>query len=125
MSRPTLVRVRPNLTIFAKRRSIWFTRSPCSVPGSTRLTVTVLPATPANARLSPTVAELGAAQFAASSPPESLLMVPETWTPIFGTLYDPSAVKRVIHPVDVSHQGLVGFCAPTTVHSGTAARSAQ
>ena len=71
------------------------------------------------------IAELGAAQFAASSPPESLLIVPEIWTSILGRLYDPSAVKRVIHPVDVSHQGLVGFCAPTTVHSGTFARSAQ
>ena len=32
----------------------------------------------------------------------SLLRVP-------GTKNYPSAVKRVIHPVDVSHQGLVGF----------------
>ncbi|MNC89359.1 hypothetical protein D3C83_52810 [compost metagenome] len=84
MSNPTFVRVRPNLRILAKRRSNWLTRSPYSVPGSIRLTVIVFPATPAYGRFSPTVAEFGAAQFAARAAPWSLRIVPATSTSTLG-----------------------------------------
>src|SRR5688500_9295601 len=119
MSTPTLVRVRPNRRILAKRRSNWLTRSPYNVPGSIRLTLIVVPPMPANGRFKPTVAVFGAVQLAARLPPWSLRIVPATCTSIFGIMYDPSAVNRVTNPVEVSHQGSVASV------SGSASRSAQ
>src|SRR6187455_2788188 len=122
---PTVDRVRPNRSTFAKRMSTWLTRSPYRVPGSMRFTVIVGLPRPANGRFRPTVALFGALQLAASCPPGSLRSVPETCTSTFGMTYEPSAVMRVIHPDDVSHQGLVGDCARMTVHSGMAVLTSQ
>src|SRR5688572_3637087 len=103
--------------------SISFTRSPYSVPGSTRFTVT-FGAALANARPSVVWPEVKI-MFAASGEPLSLRKVPETSTSILGTVYEPRPVARVDQPVEVLHHGLVGFCWPSTVNSGEAARTSQ
>src|ERR1051325_1629271 len=118
--------MRPKRMFFASRRSSSLTRSPYSVPGSTRLTVAdgalrerFLPRDGA-------IAELGAAQFAASEAPLSLRMVPPICTSTLGIVYDPSAVYRVIQPVWKLHHGLVGLSGvKMTLCSGIAARTAQ
>src|SRR5215831_7025652 len=126
MSTPTLVRQRPNRMFFASRRSSSLTRSPYCVPGSIRLTVAD---GALSERLRPSegaIAELGAAQFAASWAPLSLRMVPPICTSILGIVYEPSAVYRVIQPVEKEHHGLVGLNGVNmTLCSGIAARSAQ
>src|SRR5215510_4615882 len=123
MSNPTLVRVRPKRRIFANRMSTSLTRSPYSVPGSTRLTVT-FGALFANGRPSVVCGDVKT-MLAASGEPWSLRNVPDTSTSIFGSVYEPRPVKRVTHPVVVLHHGLVGFCAPSTVYSGAEARASQ
>jgi hypothetical protein len=46
-------------------------------------------------------------QFAASTPPWSLLIVPLIWISIFGTRYDPKPVARVTSPGSAWQNGLV------------------
>src|SRR3954462_13687598 len=117
--------MRPNVRIFAKRRSISLTRSPYSEPGAMRFTVAVGALFD---RLRPSDGEItafGADQFAASVSPWSLLSVPPTWTPSFGGPYDPRAVYRVMKPVFVLQYGFVGLAEPRIDSSGKAAWTPQ
>src|SRR5438128_12489932 len=96
---PMFVRDRPNFRIFAKRKSSSLTRSPYNVPGAIRLTVAVGALFDRFLPRDWEMTEFGAAQLAARIPPWSLRIVPPICTPIFGTIYEPSAVYRVTQPV--------------------------
>src|SRR6185295_5946675 len=98
MSTPTLVRQRPKRMFFASRRSSSLTRSPYSVPGSIRLTVADGALLDRFLPREGEMAELGAAQFAASEAPLSLRRVPPICASIFGIVYEPRAVNRVSQP---------------------------
>src|SRR4029450_2480852 len=107
-SNPTLVLVRPNLRILAKRRSNSFTRSPYIAPGSIRFTL-IFGALFESGRPSVKAASaVGTAYSARRGWPWSLRDVPAICTSTLGTVYEPRPVYRVMKPVDELHQALPG-----------------
>src|SRR2546421_5769081 len=83
-------RLRPALRSLPKRRSSWLSRSPKSVPGETRLTVTFAEPPDSGRPSDGWIDAFGALKFAAIWGPGMLCNVPLTRTSMRGIVYDAS-----------------------------------
>src|SRR6476661_957476 len=97
----SIVPCRPTFRIFVSRKSTWFSRSPYSVPGCTRLTVAD---PPENARPPTAVVYV---LLAAMGGPGTLCSVPLRRMPYHGRLYEAVPLTEVSIGSVVWQNGLV------------------